>query len=153
MHVQLWHIIYYLNIFRSTQYLTYSEVILMQTMPGLYVINGMQENIGTKPNGFTKVQVVSSTSLDSSKWQLLTATYTSTDANIYINGVLIASATHSYMLPDSATRTDNNLGLGSLQNSINVASLAFLDDLRIYNRDLNITEINNLMICPGNAQI
>ena len=121
-------------------------------MPGLYVINGEQITHGT--DDYIQQAVVATTQLDCSKWQFLTATYTSTDAKIYINGILIASATHDYMVPKNAARLNNNLGKGSNQEETTPPySLAYLDDLRIYNRALNITEINNLMNCPGKTHI
>ena len=77
----------------------------------------------TTPVGFP----ISSISLVSNQWQLLTCTYDGTTQNVYINGVLTANVLLTYIMP-SISRANNYIGKSNcIENGF---SFSYIDDLR-----------------------
>ena len=103
-------------------------------MPALLVTFG-SDNQNT-------VRCYSSVKLNIGTWYLITATFQSSIAKIYVNGVLTGSATVANMLPAATYRNQNYIGGSSWDES---DSTAIIDDLRIYRRALGVTEINAIL--------
>ena len=89
----------------------------------------------------SQIAVVSNTRVYANAFYFLAATFESTQAKLYINGVLVGSISYTSFLPKNVIRTRNYLGGsswgGSQTNSV-------IDDIRIYNRALSATEIVEL---------
>ena len=78
-------------------------------------------------------------------WHFLTATFDGNYMKIYINGTLTSSyALSTYTIPNNVNRDHNYIGKSSIASDGYSSSL--VDDLRIYNRCLNVSEIQKIMI-------
>jgi len=85
------------------------------------------------------VGLLSNIILQTNQWYLITATRANGVAKMYINGNLDATTTYSF----TPANQNFNLTLGMSNNSFQSFS-GKLDELRIYNRALNLQEITNL---------
>ena len=74
-------------------------------------------------------------------WFLLVLTLSGTTANLYLNGTLTNTFT-GFFVPTNTIRNVNYIGVDSFGSAKLITDL---DDLRIYNRTLNQTEINTLL--------
>ena len=90
-------------------------------------------------NSSQYVGLLSNTILQTNQWYLITATRANGVAKIYINGNLDATTTYSF----TPVNQNFNLTLGMSNNSFQSFS-GKLDELRIYNRALNLQEITNI---------
>ena len=92
------------------------------------------------------------------KWSLLTATFLNPDAKIYLNDKLI-SQKRSY---GELNKDENSLWIG--KDGYNIGFKGILDDIRIYSRELKISEIkeifeksyktiSNFNLCPFGDKI
>ena len=88
------------------------------------------------------INTLSTKAIVSSQWQLLTATFDGKQTHIYINGLLMNSANVTYS-STSLNRTKNFIGKSNW--AADGFSDSLLDDLRFYNKSLNLTEIIELM--------
>ena len=89
-------------------------------------------------------QTASSQPLVLNEWQFLVATFKEgSSLLLYINGVLITSASATYGY-SSKLRTTNNF-IGKSNWNANGYSSSYLDDLRFYNVSLTQAQINGLM--------
>ena len=93
-----------------------------------------------------KFQAQSSQALTLNTWSFLVATFSGTNADVYINGVHSGTATGQYFMPDSTTRYFCLIGK-SLDLSDGYSS-SYVDDLRFYNISLTTIQINELMSMP-----
>ena len=91
----------------------------------------------------SKIRTSSTITLASDKWSFLAATYNGTQGNIYINGIKTGISNNSFFLPRNIVRKSNYIGKSNwVRDSY---SYSKIDDLRIYNRYLDDSEINHLM--------
>ena len=82
----------------------------------------------------------SDSALQLNQWNHLAHTYSAGTCNLYLNGTLTASA--ACLAPRAVNRTSCYVGKSNWPNAyLN----AHLDELRIYSRGLNVSEINQLM--------
>ncbi|MFN8309596.1 MAG: immunoglobulin domain-containing protein [Chitinophagales bacterium] len=86
-------------------------------------------------------------SLSSNTWYHLACTYDGANVKQYINGVLILTTAAS----GNITNNSNPLIIGADQGGGNVLQGA-IDDVRIYNRALDATEISAMMEAPAITQ-
>ena len=104
-------------------------------------------------------QILNRASLFSSKklaleaWSLLVSTFNGTLLSIYINGTLESSQKISFYALPLVNRTRNYIGKSNANSDVNNLnndgfSWSYLDDLRLYSKSLNQTEINELMNEP-----
>ena len=91
-------------------------------------------------DGVSTKQIVSTTKFRDGVWQFLVATLEGTLGSLYLNGIFVGSS--ELYAPKNILRTYNFLGKG---NSNNISSISEIDELRIYNRSLTVTEIIALM--------
>lgn len=77
-------------------------------------------------------------SLEIGEWIHITATFDGASAKIYYDGVLADEVSHSIPIPTS----DAKLIIGSQSNSLGSAFKGSIDDVLIYNRALNLEEID-----------
>lgn len=89
-------------------------------------------------NGGNYIQVTSVAVPTVNVWQHLAGTWDGTVASIYVNGALSATASITYPAMGVCT---NSVWIGS--NSINEAFAGDIDEVRIWNRKLCPSEINN----------
>jgi hypothetical protein len=87
-------------------------------------------------------QVTSSQPLELNQWQLLTATFNGTLMMIYINGSLTGLQT---FISEMRSFSRSNCFVGQSNKNDNSYSSSYLDELRLYNKSLNETEISYLM--------
>ena len=81
--------------------------------------------------------------LATSTWMLITATLSGQTATIYLNGVLAGTATNSSFgtLMDAGTR---GVGVGYDAGATRLYMSGLVDDVRIYNRALSVSEVSQL---------
>ena len=92
-------------------------------------------------NSNTQKCIGSSTALSLNNWNFIAATFTSTQANIYVSGILSGSISYSSFLPANINRSRNYVAGSSWGGSNTESSI---DDIRIYNRALSASEILDL---------
>jgi hypothetical protein len=81
------------------------------------------------------------------KWQFVTATFSRPNTTFYVDGVLRGTNTHDFDIDGIATVATNQLAIGrSNQSDFQYPFTGFIDDVRIYNRALTPTEINQLYV-------
>jgi hypothetical protein len=87
---------------------------------------------------------ISNVPLNDSVWYFLAATFDGKSLNIYVNGVLRnVYSPLNYILPLSLVRNYNYIGKS--YKSSNGFSHSYIDDLKFFNKSLNVTQINQLM--------
>ena len=89
---------------------------------------------------------ISSVSLVSNQWQLLTCTYDGTTQNIYINGVLTANVLLTFTMP-SISRANNYIGKSSY--GLDGNSFSYIDELRFSNVSLSASQVNDMFLSDG----
>ncbi len=77
-----------------------------------------------------------SSNLVLNKLNNLVVTYNNQQGNMYLNGILIASSTGTYIAGNNTLRLGDNVN--------NEKFSGIMDDVRIYNRALSATEVKNL---------
>lgn len=81
------------------------------------------------------------------KWHFMVAVLQNNNASIYLDGELVQTITHT---TGGVANTDDNIqiGAGTVNGSSTLASLMVgsIDDLRIYNRVLSVSEIQALYV-------
>ena len=86
----------------------------------------------------------SSLLLNNSQWYFLTATYDGSEARIYVDNILVASANSVYNFqPYNVMRSTNYIGKSAQAG--NGYSFSYLDDLKFYNICLTLIQINMIM--------
>ena len=75
------------------------------------------------------------------QWTHIAATLSESTGYLYLNGILAAQSNNMY-IPRNVNRTSNYVGIDSGQASL----WADLDDLRIYNKPMNQSDVYNLFI-------
>jgi hypothetical protein len=108
---------------------------------------GMNPFIQVFQNTTWKSDTYSSVYLTAGQWQFLTATYDGSTWKIFINGILVASSSISYILP-TLTRENNYIGKSANSPPLGADgySFSYLDDLRFYNISLSQSQIIDLMM-------
>lgn len=104
---------------------------------------------GVWNNGASGPDVVSqSITLPLNQWSHLASTLSGTTLSIYINGTLANSLSGSYT-PMNVTRTQCYIGKNPWDSSVNVSNtVAYFDDIKIYNRALSQYEVLGDIIYP-----
>ena len=86
-------------------------------------------------------QAISNQILYLNQWQLITATFNSTDFCLYLNGTLTADLS-KILTPTKIVRSNCYIGKSNWPDGY---SSSYLDDLRFYNKSLTQKEILDLM--------
>ena len=97
----------------------------------------------TGPTSGGSMKAFSDIALVQNKWSFLVATYNGTHGNIYINGEKTGTSNNLFFFPGNIVRKSNFIGKSNWQRD--EYSYSIIDDLRIYNRYLDDSEINYLM--------
>ncbi len=98
----------------------------------------------TDSNTNTNGNHISPVALKINKWQHLAVTVTGTQLKIYIDGKLTLTST-VISAPKGIIRTDNFIGRFTWNGNVNAVIDAELDDLKIFNRSLSQSEINQVL--------
>lgn len=90
--------------------------------------------------------IVSNSTLTANQWTHVAVSFTNTQAKIYINGTLDATASGDFSLPDDVTVTATTLGawLGDAGGQYFQGNI---DEFRVWNVALNASDILNTMNC------
>lgn len=90
--------------------------------------------------------IVSNTTLSANQWTHVAVTFTNTQAKIFINGTLDATASGDFSLPNDVTVTATAIGawLGDGNGQYFTGNI---DEFRVWNVALNASDIANTMNC------
>ena len=95
--------------------------------------------------------IVSTSSIVANQWTHVAVTFTGTQAQIYLNGVLDATASGDFSLPNDTSVTATSIGAW-LGNGNGQYFTGDIDEFRVWNVTLSQTDIQNLMNCEAQSQ-
>ena len=94
-------------------------------------------------NGTYQYQLLSSLNITSGLWQHMAVTFDGSKMRFYLNAILLQSVAISYVMPTDV-KTTNFIG-GTTCGST-VYSSSYIDDVRLYSKSLNQSQINDIMM-------
>jgi hypothetical protein len=90
-------------------------------------------------------EIYSNTTLTAGQWYHIAVAFDGGDADLYINGVLDASAAGDFSIPDDITIT--GASFGSIYTNANWNLTGSIDEFRVWNTYLDEASINRRMSC------
>jgi hypothetical protein len=121
--------------FKTTSNADWKDIICGGCGDIIFAINGNKVNFGSQCSNPIPHLNYSNTIVNTGDWFFASATYNSGVAKVYINGVLENTYTRS-----NVSQTPGNLFIGS-SGGVNEFFNGTLGNVRLYNKELNSTEI------------
>ncbi|MFZ4398529.1 MAG: LamG-like jellyroll fold domain-containing protein [Bacteroidales bacterium] len=113
----------------------------------MYVSNDDKIKYGIRDNSGHYIEISSITTIDNNKWYNIVVDFHSGVLSVYINGTKENSAIYTYSYYSSFTI--NRLVIGGNYYDSGSKYNGKIDDIRIFNRALNVTEIDSLFHIDG----